>query len=576
MKSRALVDTFRRLRPPAKAVLVLFAAGLLTSCAAVQVRVRPDSPVERKQIALAASARDPETSALVLKSAFDRGVSDQARVEALVEAARLAWPGVMRGEAGSQFIYRAAIRALTDEVLRRDGVTSLPLSGATRRLVVDRAGKATIDPFAADLLIPADQIDFAGMSPRVTEPGVGLPFVAWYRDDSPVLRLEPGVSKNGLTVPVTALLTFEDSSGEKIARLSWVNSLLQERVTVGGRTMHLAADYSAPIALLSSKGKNRAIDLRSMIRSDAYLSEAGLFQYQPYEAGKIPVVFVHGLMSRPEVWINALNLLMADENIRDRYQFWFFRYPSGLPVWSSAALLRRELNRFNKALLARTPDGRDRRVLDSKVLIGHSMGGIVSNLLIRDGGDFLWNQFSDVPLDEVRLQPEAMRLMNEFIRFESRDDISRVIFVATPHRGSLLASRPISRVGAALIRLPFPELDRNRARLLDFLREDARILFRAPANSIRFLRPHSPLLLSILNLPRDESIPLHSIIGDRGRGDTPESSDGVVHYWSSHLDFAVSEKIVPSGHGANEHPDGIAEMRRILLENLRSTGRAGR
>jgi len=46
-------------------------------------------------------------------------------------------------------------------------------------------------------------------------------------------------------------------------------------------------------------------------------------------------------------------------------------------------------------------------------------------------------------------------------------------------------------------------------------------------------------------------IPYHSIIGDRGRGDTPNSSDGVVPYWSSHLDGAQSEKIVPSEHGSH-------------------------
>ena len=58
------------------------------------------------------------------------------------------------------------------------------------------------------------------------------------------------------------------------------------------------------------------------------------------------------------------------------------------------------------------------------------------------------------------------------------------------------------------------------------------------------------------------------IIGDRGKGNSPNSTDGVVPYWSSHLEGAASEKIVPSGHGANENPEGIAEIRRILLEAL--------
>jgi hypothetical protein len=96
------------------------------------------------------------------------------------------------------------------------------------------------------------------------------------------------------------------------------------------------------------------------------------------------------------------------------------------------------------------------------------------------------------------------------------------------------------------------------------VREDVRDLFVAPANSVVFLRARSPLLDAILKLPMKPGVPYHSIIGDRGRGDTPESSDGVVPYWSSHLDGAASETIVPSGHGTNENLEGIEEFRRIL------------
>jgi hypothetical protein len=73
-------------------------------------------------------------------------------------------------------------------------------------------------------------------------------------------------------------------------------------------------------------------------------------------------------------------------------------------------------------------------------------------------------------------------------------------------------------------------------------------------------------------LPMAKRIPYHSIIGDRGRGDTPNSSDGVVPYWSSHLDGAESEKIVPSGHGAEHSAQGIAEVLRILHEHIASRG----
>jgi hypothetical protein len=61
-------------------------------------------------------------------------------------------------------------------------------------------------------------------------------------------------------------------------------------------------------------------------------------------------------------------------------------------------------------------------------------------------------------------------------------------------------------------------------------------------------------------------------IGDRRRGETPHSSDGVVAYWNSHVDDSECEKIVPSGHGANQNPQGIAEVARILKQHIGSKG----
>ena len=65
-------------------------------------------------------------------------------------------------------------------------------------------------------------------------------------------------------------------------------------------------------------------------------------------------------------------------------------------------------------------------------------------------------------------------------------------------------------------------------------------------------------------MPLVPGIPYHTIAGDRGRGDAPDSSDGLVPYWSSHLPGAISEKIVPSHHNAQQHPVAFEEVHRIL------------
>ena len=152
-------------------------------------------------------------------------------------------------------------------------------------------------------------------------------------------------------------------------------------------------------------------------------------------------------------------------------------------------------------------------------------------------------------------------LLRDALFFRANPLVKRIIFISTPHRGSAIASGGIGALGVRLIRLPAiitSSVPRQIARLAN-----ARGM-RIPT-SIDGLSPKSPLFMVYDRLPIRS--PHHSIIGDRGRGDTPNSSDGVVPYWSSHLDTASSELIVPTGHGAMNNSLAIAEIQRILRLN---------
>jgi hypothetical protein len=81
------------------------------------------------------------------------------------------------------------------------------------------------------------------------------------------------------------------------------------------------------------------------------------------------------------------------------------------------------------------------------------------------------------------------------------------------------------------------------------------------------LAPTNRFVIAINTIPITPGIPYHTIMGDRGKGDAPNSSDGVVPYWSSHMEGAKSELVVPSGHGAHQNPKAIQEVRRILTLN---------
>ncbi len=535
----------------------------LTGCAAVQTRILPRNPQEEGSLRPLLARGDTPAVAMLMRAL--RG-PDPVCLSSALESARLSWPGVLAGREEDAVVYRAAVRRVV-ELQAANGWRLQPdaSSGGPRSFAILRDGRDRIDPSLARQLVAADQISIRGLRERIVVDGLGLPFVASFAPDSPFLRGQPGIPPVGLAVPATAVLTFPRAGA---AKLEFIATLRRESVVVDGRSRTLAADFSAPVAMLVGKGANRSLDVVALLSPLEHLPRAGLYQVQPHDPSKIPVVFVHGLMSRPETWRQVLNELQADPVIRRNFEFWFFLYPTGLPVWQSAALLRSELDRFNAALEPSARTAADRARLHSKVLIGHSMGGLVSNLMIRDSGTRLWERFSEIPLDRLPVSPAARARIEELIAFRPREDVSRVIFAAVPHRGSRLALRPTAMFFAAKVRFGLPELQPYRPLLLTKVREHLRRDLAVPANSLRFLRAGSPFLEAILDLPATPRVEVHSIIGDRGRNDAPRGGDGVVEYQSAHYPGAVTEKIVPAGHGAHEHPEAIREMKRILRESL--------
>ena len=154
--------------------------------------------------------------------------------------------------------------------------------------------------------------------------------------------------------------------------------------------------------------------------------------------------------------------------------------------------------------------------------------------------------------------------------FQPLPFVQRVVFCSTPHRGSRLAANLAGKLGAALVKLPQEARDLSRRislHLGDAL-TDAAAQRKSLPDSVQSLQPAHPILQALDTLPIASHVTFHSIIGDRGKGNTPNSSDGIVPYWSSRLDGAASETIVPSGHSSHKHPEGIAELRRILLLHL--------
>jgi pimeloyl-ACP methyl ester carboxylesterase len=375
-------------------------------------------------------------------------------------------------------------------------------------------------------------------------------------------RLEP---PKGFRIAVTALLRFTErpKSSETEAQLELVNPRTQDSVQLGKRKYPPAADFTAPMAIYTKVSEFWA-GVVNMVWGEKTQARSGLYLLEPYDPNRIPVIFVHGLLSSGYTWLNVANAVRADAEIRKKYQVWIFFYPTGNPILYSALRLREDL------ALAQAKYGLKHGV----VLIGHSMGGILCRLQATDIGAADWIAVFHARATKILPLVESKPLLKRALIFHANPLVKRIIFISTPHRGSAIASGGIGALGTRLIRLPATiasSVPKQIARLAN-----ARGL-RIPT-SIDGLSPQSPLFKVYDRLAIRS--PHHSIIGDRGRGDTPNSSDGVVPYSSSHLDTASSELIVPTGHGAMNSPLAIAEIQRILRlsagearSELKSNGR---
>lgn len=402
------------------------------------------------------------------------------------------------------------------------------------------------DPGYFTSFTPADQVHNSAIHRHNRQDGIGGLLVGVRKTD-PLEHFSPLV---GVTAPVTALLEFK---GRDVT-LTLVDPGKKPRATVAGANRVVDADFTAPLAYYPKRSEYWN-GLMGAIRVDAYMKTTGLYMLQPYDPDRIPLIFVHGLISTPQMWRNVINEIEADPTLRGRFQCWVFGYPTGNPPAYSALRLREELDRFYQLY----PRAR------GCVLVGHSMGGLLARMQATTVTREAWNVVGKDMAARFFAGVKKGTLVERCVIFHANPQVARIIFICTPHRGSEMALGSLGELARRLISLP---VDLTTAAVgslgntVAFMTGDSR---RVP-NSVTGLAPTNPMLKVLDGRPIQ--VPYHTIVGDRGKGDTPKSSDGVVNYWSSHLRAAKSECIVPGPHGSCELPQTIAELRRILRLHL--------
>ena len=417
-------------------------------------------------------------------------------------------------------------------------------------------------------LVPADDLDVVGLSIRVRDAGLGVPLVAIARQRG---EGNAGVGiLDRTSVAATAFLRLQGGLDDLASGLPAVLELHSSSdtaaVELGARVVPLESDLTAPVAYGIESANFWSFSLAGLFQGRDAARQNGLILPQPFQPGRIPVVLVHGTASNPAYWAELMNALTVDPLIRSRYQFWFFLYSTGNPIAYSAATLRRALN---EVVAQHDPEGKD-PALKRMVIVGHSQGGLLTKLMgITVDLDDAAQAILGAPVAGLGLGAEQEKLLRECFDVEPLPYVERLVFLATPHRGSFLASRWYSRLFARLIAVP-GELGSLAGRVAGSVPRERLPtgMERRVPTSLDNMDPGNKVMGYLADIPIDPRIQAHSIIPIGNAKEPAGADDGVVKYESAHLAGVASEVLVPSQHSCQSHPRTLIEVRRILRLHL--------
>jgi len=415
--------------------------------------------------------------------------------------------------------------------------------------------------------IPVAELQVEGLRNRYRIPGIGAPLAATQK----LIGQQQGfLVAPRLKVPATAVLRVKQvrqqlAQGTVKASLDLHVTLDSTSMQIGERRVPLEIESTSFLAYTLAESPIWEREFKGFFMGDraTRVEKAQLAGLEPYRAGRFPVVFVHGTASSPGRWADMVNDLLNDARIRTRFQFWFFTYNTGNPIVYSGLLLRQELE---KAIAQIDPEHRDQAV-QHMVVIGHSQGGLLTKLAAVETGDRLWNSFSNKPLDQMDLPDTDKTLFRQAFFVHPVPSVRRVVFIATPHRGSFQALTWIGEFLASLVRLPGTLVTTDLAsKEKEALKLDtSKFSIGTGLGSGFGMRPDNPIMDKLADIPVAQGVAAHSIIAVEGTGPVEEGDDGVVKYSSAHLDGVLSEKVVRSSHSTQSNPETIEEVRRILL-----------
>ncbi len=414
--------------------------------------------------------------------------------------------------------------------------------------------------------VPDTTLNFDGIRNQYTSEGIGARMVVQFEED----KDDAQNSWHEMPyLPVSLILKFPGNSAEEVIRsrdvkVTPVVTYYSNKISIGSQKIPVGTNYSSAYGLWLANSDFASQSLGTIFGKGDVLSKPNLYMMQPYRPKLKTIILIHGLASSPEAWVNAANEIMGDEVLRNNYQIWQIYYPTSAPI----SLNRAEISKVINETFDHFDPERKNPASKDVVLIGHSMGGIISRLLVSDSGTQLWDtllkNYPNIDQDKVKEKVKDMMF------FEPLPGTTLAIFLAAPHRGTPFADKSFAKWLTGYVKIPFSLMNR--------LKETAMLVFgqdvpydKLSLSGVDNLSAKDPVILELAKLKISPSVTYHSIIGnDDPSVPLEESSDGIVPYWSSHWNGAASETIIESGHSVQETPKAILQIRKILRDHLKT------
>lgn len=439
-------------------------------------------------------------------------------------------------------------------------------------------------------LVAADDLGFSGLRAINRRDGFGVEFVAVLprptqqqptnaNDADDDLNAQTNNIHRSRFLPLSLVMSVQgDTLNEVLTSNTFVmdvyNPYDNDHITFGNQhTTPLAANFSAPYGLWLARTDLASTAYRSLLGIEEREHQPQLYMLEPYNPNKRVVVLIHGLASSPEAWISLTNDVLGDPILRNHYQVWQVFYPTNMPMLES----RYEIDQLIRTTYRLNDPKAKNLASKNSVLIGHSMGSVIGRLLVSNS-DLSTRALKGLNTNDRRSLLSVPMIRDRF-QMHALPNITRAVFVSAPFRGTDFADRWFTRAIRRVIQLPatfIKTIDKTIARaqldagLMNRVGESGLLDFQ---NGPSELSRHSTFMDMTADVSIRQGLVYHSIMG-RLDPNTPveQSSDGIVPYSSSHLEGAVSEKIITGRHSIQETPEAVLELRRILRLHLETIG----